>query len=466
MKNTSMQFFHQCPHILWYNSGIFLGKMGGTSAPTSNPSEEGSGIELIDNAGADQQTLAQANEVADAESALQKQIANINRTDVKPPTTFSTFEEGEDDWDKFLEQLLDGNLEEALQTFIGMVFGDEGNRITGVGLYAQGVDQMSKESLADFLHRFQEKTAPTTDWEQKLAHAVLTDATRFELFRRGYDANNAAPLSAHNGEVIAIQQGDTLQNHVNKNIWNQLQNKDIIGPLFTSQELPVGSFLHLSEEGYPLGLTVTKDEEPPPRLLVKKLPENAMKTPEAYAESRLQPGDILFLKRKNNKESIFSGFLIAAADSVGSENFFGMHMGVYLGGGQVAHITSPKDKGEKAGKIESLAHIMSQYNLAAGRPENASAIAEAARENANNAQSYDFAKLGLHTASVVAGATTGFDIPTEQNTTQPAGNKAICWDILAGTNMHGTLPQDLFATLPVVLALNTEEVASVAKSID
>ena len=451
---------------LWYNSGIFLAeKMSDldTSFDNADPEEASASLatELADTTNQDTAAISNFDALATAPPTLEEQIAELNHPDIPTPETVKTFEEGEATWEALLDELGKDEWDFAriVEIFLG-VWQGKGNKSRGVGVYAAGVAEIDNKSLATLVQRFEANQPNGAGWRAKLEHGVLTHTAQLELLSRGYDVPNAAPLSTEKNTVLEVGENKTLKDMLDPEIWNQLHSEEVIGPMFSTDTLPKGAFLHLSEEGYPLGLTAAKTEAPPKRLLVKQLPEtppNLTAAMAEYAKSQLQPGDIVIANHRQTNEKNLQQYFRTAVDALGDADFVALHMMVYVGNGHFAEIMD-RGKGQNAGAIVSVEDILNRYGgMVAMRPPNGQEIAQAAQKNIQQVTTYNTPGLVVDSWDDALFGSDVIDLfPNE-------GEKGVCWDVLRGTEFYEHTPQEIFEQLPLTLALNMEPLPSKQK---
>ena len=244
----------------------------------------------------------------------------------------------------------------------------EGNDVQGLHYYMQGVEEVDANDQAGLLRQTQEfqRNQSGQSWQRKLKMSLARFRTEEALYRKGYSKTERLTTS----QVVQIQAGDTIASAVQRAGFDAnvalagIREDVIIGPLKWTGNLPEGYFLHLSSRGYPLAVCETPDESVAVPLFVKEMqPERSANPREeriAFLESRLQPGDVLFVNAYDlspKKRVLATVGRMMQAQTEDEESFYAIHPLVYIGNGKVAHVHG------NGGHIDSLQNLLlEKYN--------------------------------------------------------------------------------------------------------
>ena len=272
------------------------------------------------------------------------------------------------------------------------LFGDtvEG---TGARFSAAGKELLDNFSAQDSAKMLDQLGSTDPDLKQKFKQSYLSAHLQQKLWLGGYEPMASVPNEGL--EILKVSEtGKTLQSIIKekfpqkgKEICDQINNEEIIGALFFEEKVPAPSYLYFSPQGYPVWISHQADDQPKYKLWEKTADEreDSDENKIEFLESRLQPGDIIFLSHHEQYTSDSERLKFSVARSIqggsaGNDWFPTAHVAVYKGEGKVAQIgfNQPTQDAFEARKELSLAQLSKDYGgLTVGRLPSAAASLQA-----------------------------------------------------------------------------------------
>jgi hypothetical protein len=317
------------------------------------------------------------------------------------------------------------------------------NDVRGLGFTSKGLGQISSDRKLGILRQVEQIDQQGIAWQQKMKVSMFRAETELQLQREGYRRTGTATVSETlriDGDRQTLESIMTSKFPDKPEIFRSIKNKTVLGPLSSSGELPAGTYLYFDTQGLPIHIAATSDEKPEVPMFVKD--ESLLATRKGsqqetleLLESRLQPGDVLFVNRQG-KNAVKRAFAtlgrMLQAKSAEDESFFTIHVMVYKGNGKIVHV---RDGG---GKEEALRDLMTdRYNsISVGRlqdPEHAKVLLKHADDITKAVDTYDNSRLSAMSTPLALRrmeAETG----KKGNTAIPdrkSKNKAVCVDVVS-----------------------------------
>ncbi len=315
------------------------------------------------------------------------------------------------------------------------------NDIRGLGFTSKGLGQISSDRKLGILRQVEQIDQKDMDWQQKMKVSMFRAETELQLQREGYRRTGTATVFETyriDGERQTLESIMASKFPDKPEVFRLIQNKTVLGPLSSNSELPAGTYLYFDAQGLPIHIAATPDEKPEVPMFAKDeslltTRKNSQQETLEFLQSRLEPGDVLFVNRKDKdafKRTMATLGRMLQAKTAEDERFFTIHVMVYKGNGKVVHV---RDGG---GKEESLTDLMTnRYNaISVGRlqnPEHAKILMKHADDITKAVDTYDNSRLSAMSTPLAlrrmeseTGKKGDTSIPTRKNK-----NKAVCVDV-------------------------------------
>ena len=357
----------------------------------------------------------------------------------------------------------------------------EGNTIRGLGHAIEGLANMDHHQRVSVLRQLQQIPEENGDWRLKLAVASLRTAAERGLLAHGYQPSEGNPAL----QPQAVQEGDTLRSMIDRlfpdratAIHEEIRNGAVAGVLTETRTLPPRTYVYFTQEGYPMAIGITPNEQHKV-LLYRKTHEHTEADRDGtveYLRRTLKPGDVLFFNDRHRsfvKRLFVSMGLLAQATSADEEENPFLHVGVYdedASGEPIVHHVV-EGGGKRSIKLKEL--LRTRYNtLAAGRlqnPDTAMRFLYAAQEVVQNTKRYDYSSLWRRMQHLF-GRREGRDDGQTMHDLRSRPDAAVCVDVVSRAaqqvgNNELMLPNgrpaetamDMLKQLTLVTAINIDE---------
>jgi len=244
----------------------------------------------------------------------------------------------------------EGHYEKALIGIFKLIFGGK-NAVDGIGYISKVQENIPDRLKVGALSQLENQHP--TDLDKKVGNSAITAGLELSLLDNGY--KRSAPVRPTRKQKI--ETGKThLASYIPAAIMKKLEGEkpEVLSALTLQTDLPVGAYLYLDQEGYPLyilnsDLDLTADPQEIPKISLFKQQQNPKKFESKqaacleYLKNKLQPGDILLVSAGSNNtvpgmELMEIGVRSASRGVGQGESFHGIHAMVY-DGSKVLHLT-------------------------------------------------------------------------------------------------------------------------------
>jgi hypothetical protein len=322
-----------------------------------------------------------------------------------------------------VQGLLDGDLSKIgskigkLISIFYDLFTGKANNVQGIGLELIN-KAINNPSKAQIISHLKEVNQSSTDWKNKIGVSSALFSHEASLHRAGY-----RPKKAKTSLAISVNAGQKIKDLLRPEVWDQIQNGNVLNALDYENELPISGHLHLDEKGFPIYFSDKRNENHEVLLFEKETNEEKLADMQndsnlEILESKLEPGDIIWTYNENSQ---FAAQLIRAGQD---PDFPFAHMMVYLGNGQVGQIHL--NGGERFSLAEMIGPKRNYKNICVGEIANDDKPLFVAEVNDWIDKTKDYAEsVYLDTAASV--------FRNEANSRQrhiEKGESAVCTDLL------------------------------------